>query len=192
MREIVFATNNQHKIDEIQLVLPENLKIKKLIEIACNQELPETHLTLEENAVEKASFVYEHFNIDCFAEDTGLEVEVLNGAPGVLSARYAGVQRNDEDNMTLLLSNMKDEMNRNARFRTVIALLMNGEKYLFEGILHGKIGLEKIGTNGFGYDPIFVLEDGRTLAQLNKEEKSRISHRAKATQKLIDFLLNNY
>jgi XTP/dITP diphosphohydrolase len=192
MREIVFATNNQHKIDEIQLVLPENLKIKKLIEIACNQELTETHLTLEENAVEKASFVYEHFNIDCFAEDTGLEVEVLNGAPGVLSARYAGVQRNDEDNMTLLLNNMKDEMNRNARFRTVIALLMNGEKYLFEGILQGKIGLEKIGTNGFGYDPIFVLEDGRTLAQLNKEEKSRISHRAKASQKLIDFLLNNY
>lgn len=191
MTEIVFATNNQHKIDEIQLVISPDIRLKNLISIGCNQELPETHHTLEENAVEKATFVTEHFNIDCFAEDTGLEVEALNGAPGVISARYAGMHRSNDDNISLLLKNMEGITNRKARFRTVIALLMNGEQHLFEGILEGTIALQAIGNEGFGYDPIFQLADGRTLAELSKEEKGKISHRGIATRKLVAFLSKN-
>lgn len=189
--EIVFATNNQHKIDEIQMILPENIKISNLTSIRCNQELPETHLTLEENATEKANYVVEHFGVDCFAEDTGLEVEALNGEPGVRSARYAGEHRNNEDNIALLLEKMTNVKHREARFRTVIALLLNGKEYLFEGILKGNIAYKPIGKNGFGYDPIFLLPDGRSLAELSKEEKSIISHRGIATQKLVGFLLTN-
>jgi XTP/dITP diphosphohydrolase len=191
MIEIVFATNNQHKIDEIQLVIPQDIKLKNLISIGCNQELPETHHTLEENAVEKATFVTTHYNIDCFAEDTGLEVEALNGEPGVISARYAGTHRSNEDNISLLLKNMAGIENRKARFRTVIALLMNGKQHLFEGILEGTIALQTHGDEGFGYDPVFQLADGRTLAELSKEEKGEISHRGIATRKLVAFLSKN-
>jgi len=191
MIEIVFATNNQHKIDEIQLVIPQDIKLKNLISIGCNQELPETHHTLEENAVEKATFVTTHYNIDCFAEDTGLEVEALNGEPGVISARYAGTHRSNEDNISLLLKNMAGIENRKARFRTVIALLMNGKQHLFEGILEGTIALQTHGDEGFGYDPVFQLADGRTLAELSKEEKGEISHRGIATRKLVAFLSEN-
>jgi len=191
MIEIVFATNNQHKIDEIQLVIPQDIKLKNLISIGCNQELPETHHTLEENAVEKATFVTTHYNIDCFAEDTGLEVEALNGAPGVISARYAGTHRSNDDNISLLLRNMEGIENRKARFRTVIALLMNGKQHLFEGILEGTIALQTHGDEGFGYDPVFQLADGRTLAELSKEEKGEISHRGIATRKLVAFLSEN-
>ncbi|QQR99328.1 MAG: RdgB/HAM1 family non-canonical purine NTP pyrophosphatase [Sphingobacteriales bacterium] len=189
--EIVFATNNQHKIDEIQLVIPQDIKLKNLISIGCNQELPETHHTLEENAVEKATFVTTYYNIDCFAEDTGLEVEALNGEPGVISARYAGTHRSNEDNISLLLKNMAGIENRKARFRTVIALLMNGNQYLFEGILEGTIALQTHGDEGFGYDPVFRLADGRTLAELSKKEKGEISHRGIATRKLVAFLSKN-
>lgn len=191
MIEIVFATNNQHKIDEIQLVIPQDIKLKNLISIGCNQELPETHHTLEENAVEKATFVTTYYNIDCFAEDTGLEVEALNGEPGVISARYAGTHRSNEDNISLLLKNMAGIENRKARFRTVIALLMNGNQYLFEGILEGTIALQTHGDEGFGYDPVFRLADGRTLAELSKKEKGEISHRGIATRKLVAFLSKN-
>ena len=191
MIEIVFATNNQHKIDEIQLVITQDIKLKNLISIGCNQELPETHHTLEENAVEKATFITTHYNIDCFAEDTGLEVEALNGAPGVISARYAGTHRSNDDNISLLLRNMEGIENRKARFRTVIALLMNGKQHLFEGILEGTIALQTHGDEGFGYDPVFQLADGRTLAELSKEEKGEISHRGIATRKLVAFLSKN-
>lgn len=191
MTEIVFATNNQHKVDEIQIILPNTIKIIKLSDVGCNQELPETHLTIEENAIEKASYINEHFLVNCFAEDTGLEVEVLDGAPGVFSARYAGAQRNDKDNIELLLKNMEGKKNRKARFRTVIALILNSKTILFEGILEGTISTFERGNNGFGYDPIFELADGRCLAELTREEKSKISHRGIATKKLVEYLTNN-
>ena len=190
MTEIVFATNNQHKIDEISVTLPAYIQIKKLKEINCLEELPETHFTIEENAVEKATYVAEHYNTDCFAEDTGLLVDELNGEPGVFSARYAGEQRNNEDNINLVLQKLEGKANRKAHFKTVIALSMNGQMHLFEGILNGVITTERCGNNGFGYDSIFQIEDGRTLAELSIEEKARISHRAIATQKLVAFFRN--
>lgn len=190
MIEIVFATNNRHKIEEIQQILPSTIKILSLKDIGCNQELPETHLTIEENAIEKAMFVHQHYRVNCFAEDTGLHINALQGAPSVFSARYAGEQRNADDNMNLVLNNMKDAPNRSAYFKTVIALILDGKYYNFEGILNGTIGQEKIGVNGFGYDPIFMIADNRSLAMLTIDEKNKISHRAIATQKLINFLNN--
>lgn len=188
MIEIVFATNNQHKIDEIKVALPQNIQIKKLADIQCFEELPETHFTIEENAVEKATFVVENYKVNCFAEDTGLLIDELNGEPGVFSARYAGEQRNNEDNINLVLQKLEGKTNRKAYFKTIIALHLNGELHLFEGKLNGTITHERRGENGFGYDSIFQIKDGRTLAELSMEEKSKISHRAIATQKLVNFL----
>ena len=189
MTELVFATNNQNKIREIEILLPSSFHIKKLSDIGCNEELPETHNTIEANSIEKAEYVYKKYNVNCFSEDTGLEVAILNGEPGVDSAHYSG-ERDANKNMDKLLANMKAKENRSAQFKTVITLILNGVQYQFTGILPGKIGEVKKGLYGFGYDPVFVLDDGRTLAELMLDEKSRISHRGIATQKLITFLSN--
>lgn len=187
--EIVFATNNPHKIKEVNEVLGNAFKIKSLQEIGCQEELPETQPTLEGNALQKARHVLDHYGADCFSEDTGLEIEALNGEPGVITARYAGADRDPHANMNLVLQKLAGEVNRNAQFRTVIALLINGEEHLFEGVVKGQIAYKKCGTGGFGYDPIFI-PDGydKTFAELPSEIKNGISHRARATRKLIDFL----
>lgn len=190
-KEIVFATNNLHKLTEIREIIGDKFKILSLSEIGCNEDIPETASTLEGNAEIKARYVKEHYGYDCFADDTGLEVEALNGAPGVLSARYAGVAHDSQANMDLLLKNMRCEENRNARFRTVIALLVNDELTLIDGIVEGKIMLEREGEGGFGYDPIFKpIESEFTFAQMSSEEKNKISHRGRATAKLIEKLEN--
>jgi XTP/dITP diphosphohydrolase len=190
--KIVFATNNTNKILEIQSMLPESIEIISLESIGCHEEIPETADTIEENAIMKANYVTEKYGYDCFADDTGLEVGTLNGEPGVFSARYAGEQRSAEDNMTLLLSNLKDKTNRKAQFKTVITLNLKGKQYLFTGIARGEITLERAGNQGFGYDPIFRPENYQeTFAQLPLETKNKISHRGKATVELIAFLANN-
>lgn len=191
MSALVFATNNSNKIKEINILLKGKYQLKKLEEIGCLEQLPETHETIEENSTEKAEYVYQHYQVNCFAEDTGLEVEALNGEPGVYSARYAGEEKDAGKNMDKLLREMNGIENRSAQFKTVITLILDGKYYQFTGILKGKIGFEKRGFYGFGYDPVFVLDDGRTLAEMMLDEKSRISHRGKATQQLIDFL-NGY
>ena len=187
--KLVFASNNKNKIQEIQALVPNIIQIVSLEEIGCIEDIPETADTIEGNAILKANYVTEKYGYDCFADDTGLEVEALNGAPGVYSARYAGEQKDANDNMDKLLSELKDESNRKANFKTVIALNLNGKQNLFTGIINGKIIEEKIGTNGFGYDPIFVA-DGyeKTFAELTMEEKSTISHRGIAVKELILFL----
>ena len=190
MRKIVFATNNQHKLDEIRKITEGKIEILSLSDIGSNDEIEETGNTLEENALIKARFIKNKYGYDCFAEDAGLEVEALGNAPGVYSARYAGDACRDEDNIKKLLDNLKGIANRKARFRTVIALLMNNEEYFFEGEIKGHIIDEKRGFAGFGYDPIFVPEGyDQTFAELGEEIKNRISHRSIATQKLVDFLL---
>lgn len=187
--DLCFATNNRHKIEEIRALLPAAYNLVSLKDIGCDKDLKEEGMTLEENAVQKARYIYNRYRIDCFADDTGLETEALNGEPGVRSARYAGEHKNDEDNIRLLLSNLGGNTNRRARFRTVIALVRNGEDRLFEGIVNGAIIGEKRGVAGFGYDPVFV-PDGhtRTFAQMSMEEKGKISHRGRAVMKLIGFL----
>ena len=186
--QLVFASNNQNKIKEIQLLLPQSIQILSLSAIGCFEEIPETADTIEGNAILKANYVTEKFGYNCFADDTGLEVEALNGEPGVYSARYAGAQKDANNNMDKLLDNLKDKSNRSAQFKTVIALNLNGNQTLFTGIIKGKIIEEKIGANGFGYDPIFVA-DGytKTFAELTIEEKSKISHRGLAVKQLVDF-----
>ena len=187
--QLVFASNNKNKIKEIQLLLPETIQILSLEAIGCFVDIPETADTIEGNAVLKANYVTEKFGYNCFADDTGLEVEALNGEPGVYSARYAGEQKDADDNMDKLLDNLKGKSNRSAQFKTVIVLNLNGKQTLFTGIIKGKIIEEKIGTNGFGYDPIFVTEGyTRTFAELTIEEKSTISHRGLAVKQLVDFL----
>ena len=187
--KLVFASNNKNKIQEIQALVPNTIQIVSLEDIGCTEDIPETADTIEGNAILKANYVTEKYGYDCFADDTGLEVDALNGAPGVYSARYAGEQKDANDNMDKLLSELKDESNRKANFKTVIALNLNGKQNLFTGIINGKIIEEKIGTNGFGYDPIFVA-DGyeKTFAELTMEEKSTISHRGIAAKELILFL----
>lgn len=187
--KLVFASNNKNKIQEIQALVPKNIQIVSLEDIGCTEDIPETADTIEGNAILKANYVTDKYGYDCFADDTGLEVEALNGAPGVYSARYAGEQKNANDNMDKLLSELKDKSNRKANFKTVIALNLNGKQNLFTGIINGKIIEEKIGSNGFGYDPIFVA-DGyeKTFAELTMEEKSTISHRGIAVKELILFL----
>lgn len=192
MKEIVFATNNENKIREIDILLSGKFTIKKLIEISCHEELPETHDTIEENSIEKADYIYKKFNVNCFSEDTGLEVEALNGEPGVYSARYAGEEKDANQNMKKLLEKMKGIENRAAQFKTVITLIIDGVQHQFSGILNGTIGFQKTGTHGFGYDPVFVLPDGRTLADLDIKEKAAISHRGIATKKLITYLSEYY
>lgn len=189
MKRIVFATNNQHKLEEISAILGDRFEIVSLAEINCFDDIPETADTLEGNALQKARFVKEKFGYDCFADDTGLEIEALNNAPGVYSARYAGPARSSEDNMNKALEELKDKTNRKARFRTVIALILDGKEYLFDGIVNGSIATEKKGAEGFGYDPIFVPEGYcESFAQLGADVKNKISHRARATAQLADFL----
>ena len=187
--KLVFASNNKNKIQEIQALVPNTFQIVSLEDIGCFEDIPETADTIEGNAILKANYVTSNYGYDCFADDTGLEVEALNGAPGVYSARYAGEQKDANDNMDKLLSELKDKSNRKANFKTVIALNLNGIQNLFTGIINGKIIEEKIGTNGFGYDPIFVADRfDKTFAELTMEEKSTISHRGIAVKELILFL----
>ena len=187
--QLVFASNNKNKITEIQSILPETIKILSLEDIGCYEEIPETADTIEGNAILKANYVSEKYGFDCFADDTGLEVDLLNGAPGVYSARYAGEQRDADDNMNKLLTALKDSSNRKAQFKTVIALNLKGKQELFTGIVRGEITLEKFGNKGFGYDPIFQPDEYQeTFAQLPLEIKNKIGHRGKATQLLIAFL----
>ena len=190
--KLVFASNNKNKIQEIQALVPNTIQIVSLEEIGCFEDIPETADTIEGNAILKANYVTEKYGYDCFADDTGLEVEALNGAPGVYSARYAGEQKDANDNMDKLLFELKDKTNRKANFKTVIALNLKGKQNLFSGIINGKIIEEKIGTNGFGYDPIFVA-DGyeKTFAELSMEEKSTISHRGIAVKQLIEYFTKN-
>ncbi len=186
---LCFATNNRHKIDEVAQVVGGGFQIVSLQEIGCHDELPENQTTLEGNAKEKADYVWNHFKTSCFADDSGLEVEALNGNPGVDSAHYAGAQRNAHDNIDLLLQNLQGKANRKARFRTCIVLILNGEQHLFEGIVNGTILEKRRGTDGFGYDPVFV-PDGyeQTFAEMPLAEKNKISHRAVAMQQLLAFL----
>ena len=187
--KLVFASNNKNKIQEIQALVPKNIQIVSLEDIGCTEDIPETADTIEGNAILKANYVTEKYGYNCFADDTGLEVDALNGAPGVYSARYAGEQKDANDNMDKLLDELKDKSNRKANFKTVIALNLNGKQNLFTGIINGKIIDEKIGTNGFGYDPIFVADGyNKTFAELSMEEKSTISHRGIAVKELILFL----
>ena len=187
--KLVFASNNKNKIKEIQLLVPTSIQILSLEDIGCTEEIPETSGTIEGNAILKANYVTQKYGYDCFADDSGLEVDALNGEPGVFSARYAGEPKNDDNNMNKLLSNLKDKTNRKANFKTVICLNYKGKQHLFTGIINGKIIDEKIGDNGFGYDPIFIANDyTKTFAELSIEEKSNISHRGIAVKQLIKFL----
>lgn len=189
--KLVFATNNTNKIIELQNLLPQSITVISLESIGCYEEIPETANTIEENAILKANYVTKKYGYNCFADDTGLEVEALHGAPGVFSARYAGEQRDANDNMNKLLLNLVNKTNRTAQFKTVIALNLNGKQHLFTGIAKGEITFEKMGNQGFGYDPIFKPEGfQKTFAQFSLEEKGKASHRGKATQLLIDFLKN--
>ena len=189
--KIVFASNNKNKIHEIQSMLPESIQIVGLESIGCFEEIPETADTIEGNAILKANYVTQKYGFDCFADDTGLEVDSLDGQPGVYSARYAGEQRNADDNMNKLLEQLLDKPNRNAQFKTVIALNLKGKQHLFTGIASGEITLEKMGTGGFGYDPIFKPNGyENTFAELSLEVKNEISHRGKATKALLEFLKN--
>ncbi|MHC0445549.1 non-canonical purine NTP diphosphatase [Flavobacterium sp. 3-218] len=187
--KLVFASNNKNKIAEIQSMLPESIKILSLEDINCLEDIPETADTIEGNAILKADYVTQKYGYDCFADDTGLEVNALNGEPGVYSARYAGEQKNADDNMNKLLEALKNVENRSAQFKTVITLNLKGQQYLFTGIAKGNITHEKTGTNGFGYDPIFKPENfNETFAELPLETKNTIGHRGKAVKQLIDFL----
>lgn len=190
-KKLVFATNNSHKLQEIRKIAGNNFEIVSLSDIDCHDDIPETADTLEGNALQKARYIKEHFGYDCFADDTGLEVETLNNAPGVYSARYAGPGHDAEANMNKLLSEMQGKENRKARFRTVIALILNGKEYLFDGIINGSIIEEKRGSTGFGYDPVFMPENySQTFAELGDDIKNSISHRSLAVNKLISFLSN--
>ena len=190
MKKLVVATNNAHKLEEIRSILGSEIEILSLADIGCHADIPETADTLEGNALIKARYVYSHFHTDCFADDTGLEVDALGGLPGVHTARYAYPDRHDpEANMLKLLDALKEKTNRNARFRTVIALIENGEEHLFEGTVEGSIARAKQGTEGFGYDPIFIPEgESQTFAQLGEDTKNSMSHRARAAHKLAAFL----
>ena len=191
MKKLVFATNNAHKLEEIRAILGDKVEILSLNDINCHADIPETADTLQGNAALKAQYIYENYGLDCFADDTGLEVEALNGAPGIYSARYAGGEGHDsEANMKKLLSEMQDKDNRKARFRTVICLIEGGEEHFFEGIVNGSIIRERKGGAGFGYDPVF-MPDGysETFAEMGNDEKNKISHRARAVQKLCEYLL---
>ena len=187
--QLVFASNNKNKIKEIQQLLPETIQILSLSAIGCDVDIPETADTIEGNAILKANYVTENYGYNCFADDSGLEIHALNGEPGVYSARYAGSQRNDNDNMDLVLQKLEKENNRKANFKTVICLNLEGEQHLFTGIVNGEIITEKLGNQGFGYDPIFKANgNNQTFAQLSMEEKAGISHRGIAVKQLVSFL----
>ncbi len=189
-RKLVFATNNAHKLEEIAAILGDKVELLSLNDIDCHTDIPETAETLEGNALLKSSFIYRNYQLDCFADDTGLEVEALNGAPGVYSARYAeGEGHDSQANMRKLLHELEGKENRKAQFRTAISLILDGKEYLFEGVIKGEIIKEKRGDSGFGYDPIFKPEGyEQTFAELGNETKNKISHRALAGQKLCEFL----
>lgn len=187
--KICFATNNTKKVEEVAAALKGLIEIVSLRDIGCTEELPETGDTLDANAFEKARYVFEHYGVNCFADDTGLEVAALNGAPGVYSGRFAGEPRSDARNLSLLLEKMHGQTERSARFRTVIALILDGKEYQFDGIAEGKITQSPSGEGGFGYDPIFQPQGhDRTFAMLSLEEKNEISHRGKAVKALLNFL----
>ncbi len=189
-KKLVFVTNNAHKLEEVRAILGNTMEVLSLKDIDCQADIPETAETLEGNAALKAEYIYKNYGMDCFADDTGLEVEALNGAPGVYSARYAGGDGHDsEANMKKLLAELDGKTNRKAQFRTAICLIEGGEEHLFEGIVKGAIVDEKRGVSGFGYDPVFVPEGyAETFAEMGNEEKNRISHRARAVQQLCAYL----
>lgn len=188
--KIVFATNNKHKLEEIRDILGKDFEIVSLAEIGCNEDIPETGATLQENARQKSAYIVEHYGQNCFADDTGLEVDVLGGEPGVRSARYAeGTDHDSEANMRKLLAKLEGKTNRTARFRTVISLVIDGVEHQFEGRVEGRIAAEKHGTEGFGYDPVFIPEGyDKSFAELGEEIKNQISHRARAVKKLAEYL----
>ena len=194
METLIMATNNEHKLREIRQILGDKYEVKGLKEIGCLEDIPETSDTLEGNALQKARYVYEHYGLNCFADDTGLEVEALGGAPGIYTARDGsmngcGDSHDSDANIACLLDRLQGATTRKARFRTVIALLQGGKEHLFEGIVEGEILTERRGQDGFGYDPIFApVETGITFAEMGPAEKNRISHRGRATQKLVAFL----
>jgi len=187
--KLVFATNNKHKLKELQAILGERFELLSLQDIGCNEDIPEEQPTLEGNARQKAYYVYEKYGYSCFADDTGLEIESLNGEPGVFSARYAGPAKNSEENMIKVLDKLSKINNRKARFRTVISLVMNGKEKQFEGIVEGSILKEKRGNSGFGYDPIFQPTGfGQSFAEMSLDEKNKISHRGRAVAQLVQYL----
>ena len=187
--KLVFATNNKHKVHEIRNLLDDSIHLLSLEGIGCFEEVPENQATIEGNAAEKAFYIYHKYGVNCFADDTGLEIEALNGEPGVYSARYAGEERNAENNMNLVLDKLSKIKNRKARFKTVISLIIDGHETQFEGIVEGHILEEKQGTTGFGYDPIFKPEESDlSFAQMPLDEKNKISHRGRAVQKLVAYL----
>jgi len=191
-RRLIFATNNAHKLDEIRAILGDEIEILSLSDIGCHDDIPETADTLDGNALQKAQYIYNKYGMDCFADDTGLEVRSLGGQPGVHTARYAYPDRNDADaNTAKLLRELEKKSDRNARFRTVIALIEKGEVKVFEGIVEGEIATGKRGTGGFGYDPVFIPEQmGKTFAELGIDVKNNISHRARAVRKLAEYISN--
>lgn len=193
MRKLIFATNNKNKLFEIELMLSDKYSLSTPLDFGITEDIPEEQPTIEGNASQKAHYIFDKVGVDCFADDTGLEVDALGGEPGVFSARYAGEQKKSEDNISLLLTNMKGKENRKARFRTVISLIIKSEEHLFEGIVEGTIIDECRGIDGFGYDPVFV-PDGYdiTFAEMDIAEKNKISHRAIAVAKLIYFLSGSY
>lgn len=187
--KFVFATNNQHKLEEVSAILENKIELMSLKDINCDVDIPETADTLEGNALLKAQYIHNNYGLNCFGDDTGLEIEALNNEPGVYSARYAGEDKDAEANMRKVLNKLEGITNRKARFRTVIALILDGKEYLFEGVINGEIITNKRGNTGFGYDPIFVPEGyNQTFAELGNDIKNEISHRALATNKLCNFL----
>lgn len=189
MKKLVFATGNPHKVKEVNQLLGNEFEVRSLLDIGCTEDVPETQLTIQGNALQKAQYVHEKYGVDCFSEDTGLEVTALGGEPGVFSARYAGEARDAGENMALLLQKLGTRPDRQARFRTVIALILDGETHTFEGIVNGNIRQARSGTGGFGYDPIFEPEGfSQTFAELEAAAKNEISHRGRAVRKLIAFL----
>ncbi len=191
--KLVFATNNRHKLEEVRAIVGDRVEVLSLNDIDCHDDIPETADTLQGNALIKARYIYDKFGVDCFADDTGLEVDALGGEPGVYSARYAGEECCPEANMQKLLHNLTGKIDRNAQFRTVIALIINGEEKLFNGIVKGTITEEKMGDSGFGYDPIFIPEGfSESFAQMSSDQKNSISHRYRATKQLSDYLKEKY
>ncbi len=187
--ELVFATQNENKIKEIQVLLPNHIRLLSLKDIGCTEDIPETADTIDGNAILKAEYVKNKYGYDCFADDTGLEVDALGGAPGIYSARYAGEEKNDRANVDKLLTELKGKENRSARFKTVIALNFNDHEILFTGICTGTITTERRGSHGFGYDPVFQPDGhNKTFAEMDLNEKNRISHRSKATRELVSYL----
>ena len=186
--KIVFATANKNKVNEIQRLIPNNISLLSLMDINCIEEIPETQITIEGNASQKSYYVFNNYHVNCFADDTGIEIDALNGKPGVLSARYAGELKDSNANMDKVLHELKNSNNRKAQFKTVISLLIDGKEIQFVGIIKGEISKEKIGDKGFGYDPIFVPEGyTKSFAQMSIDEKNKISHRAIAVNKLVEY-----